>query len=79
LQDVLAPFYIFIRMRFESEVKQNDGLLNSGSISFTSKQTLELFGIGKQQSTATVNIENGQLQSFIIQTKKQTIQAVCSN
>ena len=79
LQDLLAPFYIFIRMRYESEVKQNDGLLNSGSISFNSKQTLELFGIGTQQSTATVNIQNGQLQSFIIQTNKQTIQAVCSN
>ena len=78
LQDVLAPFFIFIRMRFESEVKQDDGLLNSGNISFTSIKILELFGKNKQQSTATVNIENGQLSSFIIQTNNQTIQATCS-
>jgi|JI7StandDraft_1071085.scaffolds.fasta_scaffold01515_15 urea transporter len=78
LQDVLAPFFIFIRMRFESEVKQDDGLLNSGNISFTSVKILELFGKNKQQSTATVNIENGQLSSFIIQTNNQTIQATCS-
>jgi len=77
LQDILAPFYIFIRMRFESEVQQNDGLLNSGSISFSSTQTLEIFGINKQQSTATVNIENGQLHSFTIQTPNKTIQATC--
>jgi hypothetical protein len=75
---VLAPFFIFIRMRFESEVKQDDGLLNSGNISFTSVKILELFGKNKQQSTATVNIENGQLSSFIIQTNNQTIQATCS-
>ena len=78
LQDVLAPFFIFIRMRFESEVKQDDGLLNSGNISFTSVKILELFGKNKQQSTATVNIKNGQLSSFIIQTNNQTIQATCS-
>ena len=78
LQDVLAPFFIFIRMRFESEVKQDDGLLNSGNISFTSVKILELFGKNKQQSTATVNIENGQLSSFIIQTNNQIIQATCS-
>jgi urea transporter/murein DD-endopeptidase MepM/ murein hydrolase activator NlpD len=77
LQDILAPFYIFIRMRFESEVQQNDGLLNNGSISFSSTQTLEIFGIDKQQSTATVNIENGQLHSFTIQTPNKTIQATC--
>ena len=78
LQDVLAPFFIFIRMRFESEVKQDDGLLNSGKIFFTSVKILELFGKNKQQSTATVNIENGQLSSFIIQTNNQIIQATCS-
>ena len=78
LQDVLAPFFIFIRMRFESEVKQDDGLLNSGNISFTSIKILELFGKNKQQSTAIVNIKNGQLSSFIIQTNNQTIQATCS-
>ncbi len=77
LQDILAPFYIFIRMRFESEVQQKDGLLNSGSISFSTTQTLEIFGLDKQQSTATVNIENGQLHSFTIQTPNKTIQATC--
>ncbi|MFC4231643.1 urea transporter [Parasediminibacterium paludis] len=78
LQDLLAPFYIFIRMRFESEVKQTDGLLNDGSISFTSKQTLALFGISKHQSTAVVQISNGQIQSFSIINHQQTISALCS-
>ena len=79
LQDILAPFYIFIRLRFESVVKQDDGFLGSGSVSFTSRQAHQLLGVKKNKLEATVVVENGQIRSFNIQTNNKTIDALCTN
>jgi|CXWL01.1.fsa_nt_gi urea transporter len=79
LQDIIAPFYIFTKMRFESTVKQDENILSGGNISFRSHQIREFFWLTKNKITASVAIENGQLHSFSIQSINQTIQAVCSN
>ena len=78
LQDLLSPFYIFLYMQFESEVKKDANTLHSGSLSFTSKRVLSLFGKEKKISTATVTIENGKLHAFTIQTSKKRIEAICT-
>ncbi|MFX8860390.1 hypothetical protein ABTM70_19840, partial [Acinetobacter baumannii] len=52
LQDLLSPFYIFINMQFQSEVKKDSNTLTGNSISFTSKKLLNLFGKEKHLSTA---------------------------
>jgi urea transporter/murein DD-endopeptidase MepM/ murein hydrolase activator NlpD len=78
LQDLLSPFYIFLYMQFESEVKKDANTLHSGTLSFTSKRVLSLFGKEKKQSTATVSIENGKLHAFTIQTSKKRIEAICT-
>lgn len=79
LQDFTAPFYLFIRMRFESTIKQDDGVLNSGTISFYSQQVQELFGTKKTRMTAQVFIQNSKLLSFTVHLKNKSIQATCSH
>lgn len=78
LQDLLSPFYIFINMQFQSEVKKDSNALTGNSISFTSKKLLNLFGKEKHLSTAHVKIENNRLHSFTVQTNNKTIAAICT-
>ena len=79
IQDIIAPFYIFIKIPFESIVKQDDDVLASSKVSYTSNQFLELFGIKKYRLSSNIKIENGNICSFSIQSKKQLINAICSN
>ncbi len=79
LQDIVAPFYIFIKMKFEYAILQDENGLNNNKIGFTSKRSEILFGKQKNIKTATVTIQNGQLHSFTFQQNNQTIQALCSN
>jgi hypothetical protein len=77
LQDFVAPFFIFMKMKYENTIQQNDGLLSSGKISFESKQYKRHFFKNRETMKAKVTIENGQLQSFIISLPNKTIHAVC--
>lgn len=79
LQDLMAPFYLFIRMKYVSTVMPDENLLQNSSISFESEQTQELFWNRKKLFTAITRIEKGQLDSFTIQLNHQTIHAQCSN
>ena len=78
LQDITAPFYLFLRMRFESTVRQDENNLNTGSISFRSRLVQEFFWVKKNRIEATVQIEDGRLKSFTFKSEKQNIQAICS-
>ncbi len=78
LQDVLAPFFIFINIYFESKIEKDDTVLGSGSITFSSKQFQQILWVEKLRSTAEVTITNNQVSSFNIQINNQTIKAVCS-
>jgi urea transporter len=79
LQDLVSPFYLFIRMRYVSKVKQDENLLQNSSNSFESEQTQELFWKRKKLFSAVTRIEKGQLDSFTIHINHQTIQVQCSN
>ena len=70
---------IFIKMKFEYAIQQDENGLNNNKIGFTSKRSEILFGKQKNIKTATVTIQNGQLHSFTFQQNNQTIQALCSN
>lgn len=78
LQDIVAPFYLFLRMRFEGNIMQEESSLSSGRISFNSSQVQELFWIKKNRLSASVEVENGQIKSFTIQSEKQNIKATCT-
>lgn len=81
LQDVLAPFYIFINMKFESTVQSEQDMLGSGKIYCRSKQTQQLFWHKKEKRNFDIEISNGQLQSFTVNSdnKKLTITCVAEN
>jgi urea transporter len=79
LQDFVSPFYLFIRMRYTSRVKQDENLLQNSAIFFESEQTQELFWRKKKLFTAITRIEKGQLASFSFDINQQTIQVRCSN
>ena len=77
LQDFVAPFVIFMKMKYESNTQHNDGLLSSGKICLESRQYKKLFLNNKETIKAKVEVENGQLQSFTISLSNKTIAAIC--
>jgi hypothetical protein len=79
LQDIVSPFYLFIRMHYTSTVKQDENLLQNAAISFESTQEQELFWSRRKLFTGITRIKNGQLDSFTIQFKNKIIEAKCSN
>ena len=81
LQDIVSPFYIFIQMKFESSVAASQDVLSSGSVQYSSKQTQQLFWWIKQKRTFTLEVNNGQIQSFSSTTHnlKLSIQCVAEN
>jgi hypothetical protein len=79
IQDLVSPFYLFMRMRYASSVSQDENLLQNSTIHFTSEQTQELFWNKKKLFNATTRINNGRIESFTIQINHQTIHAQCSN
>lgn len=78
LQDVIAPFYIFMKMNYSSTVKQTDGVLQSGKIQFESQLSKKLLIQTKQTMQSTMEIENGQIQSFTITSPTKKIEAICT-
>lgn len=78
LQDIVAPFYLFVRMRYHSTVKQDDNILQNATISFISEQTQELFWNKKKLFTAKTHINKGILEGFSIQLNNKIIEVICS-
>ena len=76
LQDFLAPFYIFRRLRFESNFKLTSGA-NPKTITIESKQTLHYFNKIWIKSESEITIDSGIIQSFKITKGNKTIQAKC--
>lgn len=79
LQDIVAPFYLFVRMSYQSTVKQDDNILQNAPIHFISEQTQELFWKKKKLFTANTRINNGMLEGFTIQINNKNIEVICSN
>ncbi len=78
IQDLLAPFFIFIKMNFESNVKQEDVFLSSGKIEITSKRTYSIGWKKKEISKASIIIENKKITSFSINQKNNTTEVICN-
>jgi hypothetical protein len=82
LQDIVSPFYIFIQMKFESNVEASQDVLNSSSsIQYSSKQTQKLFWWIKEKRRFNLEINNGQIQTFSSTTNnlKLLIKCVAEN
>ncbi len=77
IQDLLSPFYIFIRMKYEGQVQVSQDMLGSGSIHCSSKQVQQLFGWPKEKRNFEMEISNGQLQSFSSTSNNKKLQVTC--
>ncbi|MBL0356749.1 MAG: urea transporter [Chitinophagaceae bacterium] len=81
LQDILAPFYIFINMKFEGSVQGSQDVLNSSTITYVAKQTQQLFWWRKEKRNFEIEVSNGQLRSFCstANNKKLTVTCIAEN
>ena len=78
LQDRVAPFYLFIRLRYESTVAVNSNQLGGGRQIIESSQIQELLWKTKQKTKASIIIENGRITEFSFISKDRKTNAVCS-
>lgn len=78
IQDIVAPFFIFIKIKYESESVKEDGFLSSGKLSLSSKRIQHIGWSKKIISKSTIIIQNNSIQSFCIELKHKTINALCN-
>lgn len=78
IQDLAAPFYIFLKIKYSCSVSKSNDILSGGKTSFQSKQFKTYFSSVFGTSTSVVEIENNQLQSFTFKKDNKIIKAICS-
>lgn len=78
LQDLLSPFYIFIKIKFEGKVAISKDMLGSGTIHCSSKQVKQLFGWPKNIQQFEMEINNGQIKSFTSITNNIKLLITCT-
>jgi len=77
LQDLLSPFYIFIKMQYECCVQPSQDILSSGNVRCNSKQVQQLLGWPQEKFRFEMEISNGQLQSFTSTSGNKKLQVTC--
>ncbi|HQR93204.1 MAG: hypothetical protein B7Y15_07915 [Bacteroidetes bacterium 24-39-8] len=78
IQDLLAPFYLFIRLRFESTVAMDSNQMGGSTQYIHSSQIQELLWKKTTLKEASILIENGNIAAFNFISKDRKIKAVCS-
>ncbi len=77
LQDVVAPFYIFRSLHYQSENKSNISDTLSDEITIHSRQDLHYFKTKIQKSNSTIVVKDKQLNSFTFTQAHQSITVQC--
>lgn len=77
IQDLLAPFYLFIRLRYESTVAVNTNQIGGSRQIIESYQIQELLWKTKQKTESSIIIENGKITEFSFNSKDRKTNAVC--
>jgi urea transporter len=77
VQDFMAPFFIFIKIEFESNASGEDNFLGGGKTQIESRQSYRIFGNKRDISSASINIENNKIINFSLQLKNKNIKATC--
>jgi hypothetical protein len=78
IQDLFAPFYLFIRLRYESTVAVNTNQMGSGQQVIQSHQIQELLWKNIQKTEASIIIENGKITEFNFISKDRKTNVICS-
>jgi urea transporter len=77
LQDLIAPFYIFRRLHYESENKITSGGFFDAAISICSRQTLQYLAFRKCTMESVIEISDQQIKSFTFSNKNKNIKVIC--
>ncbi len=77
LQDLIAPFYIFRRLHYESENKITSGGFFDEAISVCSRQTLQYLAFRKTTVESVVEIKGQQIHSFTFLKNNKNIKVLC--
>ncbi|MFT3912399.1 MAG: urea transporter [Ferruginibacter sp.] len=77
IQDLIAPFHIFIKIKYESNNKSTATMLGSGEVTLESKRINQWLWSKKEKSSASITIKNGEIQSFNFKSDSKNIQASC--
>jgi len=77
LQDLVAPFYIFRRLMFESENKISSTDTFNEAVTIKSRKTMQYFAFKKVKSEAIIEIKDKKITSFTLSKGQKNIQALC--
>ena len=78
LQDMVAPFYIFIKLKYESSVEMDSSNLGNSSIQINTNQEQAFFWTKRKKMHSNMLIKDAQIQAFSFQLKNKKIQATCT-
>ncbi|MGF2410785.1 urea transporter [Ferruginibacter sp.] len=78
-QDLLAPFFIFMKMKYTSMVIKDDDMLGGGNIVLKSYSQQYMPGSVKQKMLAGIEIQQGKLHGFNVAFNNNKIEASCKN
>ena len=77
LQDLVAPFYIFRRLLYESENKVSSGGFFDTAITINSRQTLQYLAFRKSTMESVIEINDQKITSFTFLKKTKKIKVTC--
>lgn len=77
LQDLIAPFFIFRHLVYQSENEGMNGNFFDPEINIQSSQTIQYPGISRTLQTSLIQVKQKKISSFTFQKKDKTIQALC--
>jgi urea transporter/murein DD-endopeptidase MepM/ murein hydrolase activator NlpD len=75
IQDLIAPFRIFLEVKYSSRVTKIDDEINSKQITITSQIETVLFGKKKQPSKFEIRLENESIMELNINHKNRCVKA----
>ncbi len=75
LQDLVAPFYIFIRPRFNIQYHKKSQDISGSTIELTSRVNLKLGGKSLRESNFELHFDNNSIHRFVIRDKGRKILA----
>ncbi len=78
LQDLLAPFYVFIGMEYEGQLESGPDALGAGPLVFHSSSRVRMGGKRSAPTHYRLYISNGQINRITVERKRKTMEMLCS-
>ena len=78
LQDVIAPFYIFSRLHYESNNESSGNDLFNSSISIHSFQSMQFLSVNKKTVQGKIEISDDKIDSFTTTIHNKKVIATCT-